>query len=103
MSRDKWDGRIPISAEGHLCLCPALGDDVKWVGKFTWEGELLYIGCVRGRSAARFQFQLEDGKRVEMFLSDFCHALETVGMTGQSLHGEWKFVKRGRYFAVALV
>jgi len=38
-----------------------------------------------------------------MFLSDFCQALEIIGMTGQSLCGEWQFAKRGRYFGVALL
>lgn len=115
MSRSKWDGRIPFVGGSPVAYAEPWRDGFEWRDNFEFDATLLFQGYVRGRSAARIQFEVVDfgnsegeylGMRVEMFMSDFSDAVQTLGFKrkgGKALRGRWTFGKQGSNFGLKMV
>lgn len=76
---------------------------VKWSENYVFEDDLEYDGYARGNSAARILFRsLKDGKRYEMFLTDFDDAMRRCLFFKNRLIGKFTFIKRGQNYGVKI-
>lgn len=100
-------------APGFVTRCPQYANDVRICYKpnYVFEDTLVFVGYVRGCSAARIQFTAEsNGAKYEMFLSDFEDAMmhsrieyTDEKQTGIRISGNFTFVKKGQNFGVRKV
>ena len=91
--------------DGELMpYCGVRDTGVEWKENFVFHDDLRYDGYYRGCSAAGFQFVSEEnGKRYNMFLTDFDNAMKTRRFFKDHLIGEFTFVKRGQNYGIKIL
>lgn len=76
---------------------------VKWKKNFIFSARLRVAGTERGRSAARFILEDDDGHRYPMFMTDMLALTERGISPGGYSEGEWTFCKRGQNYGITPV
>lgn len=74
-----------------------------WRDNYEFYATMEFISMERGRSAAFFHLQDEDGHRYTMFMTDILDVLKRCKIEDGIAEGRWTFVKRGNNFGVRLV
>lgn len=103
MPNYKWRGEVPFKRNGDL---GGPGDGSrqyirKW---YSFNAEMTVTEMHRGRSAANFILQDEQGKKYTIFMVDLLEIMQTVGVRpGGKIKGHWGFCKRGYRYGVYLM
>lgn len=72
------------------------------VQNHIFKDTLFYKGFGRGRSSIKFDFENKEGKKFEMFASDFSELVSDEDIS-KGVTGEWSFVKRGQNYGIVKV
>lgn len=104
-----YAGDIPFDSKGNQQHYPEVwaGHDCKWKPNFRFHGRLIFLGFLRGRSAAYASFaRLENGQqrgRVTVFLKDLEAFIVHPGWKGGIIEAEFTFCKRGQNYGCKVV
>ena len=110
-----YSGKIPFTVQGH---------QLDWVGRdastyydnvargyvgVDWRDNVYFrevmklTGSTRGRSAANFEFEDEQGRTYNVFLSDMVQICKEYGIKeGKTDRLEWCFRKQGQSYGLCL-
>lgn len=103
MTKKTWrDVGVPHDAE-RMVYEPYPTARTTMVSAEGFQGELLLEGYSRGQSAATIWWTCaDDGNKYPMFLGDFVELAEKSTVKWGIAKGQWKFVKRGANYGIAL-
>jgi hypothetical protein len=86
--------QIPFDKDGNQLSYPDWRHN-EWRDNYEFSTTLKIIDIERGRSAARFILEDEEGHTYQMFMKDMMNLLQ-----GQKLEGNWTFCKRGSNYGI---
>lgn len=95
----------PFDEDGNLLTYPRawFGEAVVWKPIEPFDASLKLIGAERGRSAAHFIWEDNEGREYPMFLTDMIALLQqNVVEYGWCCNATWTIKKRGSNFGIAL-
>lgn len=74
-----------------------------WRDNEPFEATMTFTGVTRGRSAARFILEDENGVHYEMFMSDALNLIQTSTLKKGAVPGTWAFSKKGQNYGLVRV
>lgn len=102
MSWDSANPIVPFDEYGNMLDYPAYDSVMRPVQPF--DARMTLVGAERGRSAARFLWQDEQGRRWPMFLTDMLDLIQRGEILEGSTRVErWTVRKRGMNYGLALM
>jgi len=71
-----------------------------WRDNVEFEAKMTVVGTTRGRSAARFILEDEQGIHYHMFITDMAEMIQTCNIEKGVVSGTWAFVKKGSNYGL---
>lgn len=103
MAKDWREQGVPYNAQ-RMTYLTYREYGMEFVPATDFSGELLLDGYTRGQSAATIWWTCADnGNKYPMFLGDFVELAKEDNIVFGIVKGEWKFVKRGSNYGIAMV
>ncbi len=101
INRDKVnkDLKIPFDNRGNQ---EGYAYSSNFIDNEIFEDILTYDSFSRGRSSIKFYFHSVDGRRFEMFASDFSKLVQNEEPS-KGVRGEWAFKKQGANYGLVKV